>query len=67
MFMLYLVIGAVSLATFAALEESCFGSALLRHLVIIDGLLGELRPHGFHIVTGHFLVLKQLSVNYFIQ
>lgn len=51
----YLVIGAIFLLAFAALEEVGGGAACLGHLVLTDGLLGHGVPQLPQLITGHFL------------
>ena len=58
----YLVIGAVLLLAFAALEEVGGGAACLGHLVLTDGLLGHGIPQFPQLNTGHFLEKKECAL-----
>lgn len=57
-----LVIGAVLLPAFAALEEVSRGAACLGHLVLTDGLLGHGIPQFPQLITGHFLEKKECAL-----
>lgn len=57
----YLVIGAVFLLAFAALQQVRGGAAGFGHLVLPDGLLGENVPQLLQLVAGHFLRHKAHS------
>lgn len=51
----YLVIGAVLLLAFLALEEASGGAARFGHLVLTDSLLSHSVPQLPQLITGHFL------------
>ena len=51
----YLIVCTVLLATLATLEQIGGGSLLSGHLVVINGLFGELSSQLPHFITCHFL------------
>ena len=55
----YLVVCAISLATFATFEKVCLCTTSCSHLVIINSFLGESSSQLLQIFTCHFLVKSE--------